>query len=41
MSITYRTKRRLQRAGLIGGIVLLVVILVAFCWVVWLERYVV
>ena len=41
MSITYRTKRRLQRAGLSGGIVLRVVILGAFCWVVWLERYVV
>ena len=41
MSITYRTKRRLQRAGLIGLIVLLVVILVGFCWVIWLERYIV
>lgn len=41
MSITYRTKRRLYRAGLIGAIVLLVVILVGFCWVIWLERYVV
>ena len=41
MSITYRTKRRLQRAGLIGLIVLLVVILAGFCWVIWLERYVV
>ena len=41
MSLTYRTKRRLQRAGLIGLIVLLVVILAGFCWVIWLERYVV
>lgn len=41
MSLTYRAKRRLQRAGLIGAIVLLVVILVGFCWVIWLERYVV
>ena len=41
MSLTYRTKRRLQRAGLIGAIVLLLVILVGFCWVIWLERYVV
>ena len=41
MSLTYRTKRRLQRAGLIGLIVLLVVILAGFCWVTWLERYVV
>ena len=41
MNITYRTKRRLYRAGLIGGIILLVAILVGFCWVIWLERYVV
>ena len=41
MNLTYRTKRRLYRAGLIGGIVLLVVILIGFCWVIWLERYVV
>lgn len=41
MNLTYRTKRRLYRAGLIGGIILLVAILVGFCWVVWLERYVV
>ena len=30
MSLTYRTKRRLYRASLIGGIVLLVVILIGF-----------
>lgn len=41
MSMSYRTKRRLQRAGLIGGIALLLLILAAYCWVVWLERYVV
>ena len=41
MNLTYRTKRRLHRAGLIGAIVLLVVILVGFCWVIWLERYIV
>ena len=41
MNLTYRTKRRLYRAGLIGAIVLLVVILVGFCWVIWLERYIV
>ena len=41
MNLTYRTKRRLYRAALIGGIVLLVIILVGFCWVIWLERYVV
>ena len=41
MSLTYRTKRRLYRAGLIGAILLLVMILVGFCWVIWLERYIV
>lgn len=41
MNLTYRTKRRLHRTGLIGAIVLLVVILVGFCWVIWLERYIV
>ena len=41
MNLTYRTKRRLQRAGLIGATVLLLLILIGFCWVIWLERYVV
>jgi hypothetical protein len=41
MNLTYRTKRRLYRAGLIGAILLLVIILVGFCWVIWLERYIV
>ena len=41
MSLTYRTKRRLQRAGLIAAILLMVAILVGFCWVIWLERYIV
>ena len=41
MNLTYRTKRRLYRAGLIGAILLLVAILVGFCWVIWLERYIV
>ena len=41
MNLTYRTKRRLYRAALIGAIVLLVIILVGFCWVIWLERYIV
>lgn len=41
MSLTYRDKRRLQRAGLVGLVALLVGILVWFCWVIWLERYVV
>ena len=41
MNLTYRTKRRLQRACLIGATVLLLLILIGFCWVIWLERYVV
>ena len=41
MNLTYRTKRRLQRAGLIAAILLMVAILVGFCWVIWLERYIV
>ena len=41
MNITYRTKRRLYRAALIGITVLLLAVLVGFCWVIWLERYVV
>ena len=41
MSLTFRTKRRLQRVGLIAAILLLVAILVGFCWVIWLERYIV
>ena len=41
MNLSYRAKRRLQRAGLIAAIILMVLILVGFCWVFWLERYVV
>lgn len=40
-NLTFTAKRRLQRAGLITAIVLMVAILVWFCWVIWLERYVV
>ena len=40
-NMTFTTKRRLQRAGLITAIVVMVLILVWFCWVIWLERYVV
>ena len=40
-NLTFTTKRRLQRAGLITAILLMVLILVWFCWVIWLERYVV
>lgn len=41
MTLTYTTKRKLHRIGLISAIVLLVSILVWFCWVIWLERYIV
>ena len=40
-NLTFSAKRRLQRAGLISAIVIMVLILVWFCWVIWLERYVV
>ena len=40
-NLTFTTKRRLQRAGLISAIVIMVLILIWFCWVIWLERYVV
>ena len=41
MTLTYRTKRRLQRAGLITAILIIVSALVWFCWVIWLQRYMV
>ena len=40
-NLTFTAKRRLQRAGLISAIALMVLILVWFCWVIWAERYVV
>lgn len=40
-NLTFSAKRRLHRAGLIALILLMVSILVWFCWVVWAERYVV
>lgn len=41
MSIPYRTRRRMQRLGVVSAALLLVGILVWLCWVIWLERYVV
>ena len=41
MNIPYRTRQKLNRIGLIALAVLLVGTLVWFCWVIWLERYVV
>ena len=41
MSMTYRTRRRVQKLG-VTALVLLVVLLIAwFCSVIWLQRYVV
>lgn len=40
-NLTFTAKRRIQRAALITAIVVMVLILVWFCWVIWLERYVV
>ena len=41
MTLTYTTRKKLHRIGLISLIVLLVSILVWFCWMIWLERYMV
>mgnify|MGYP003292958052 CR=1 FL=1 len=41
MRLTFTTKRKLQRIGLVSLIVLMVAILVWFCWVLWLERFMV
>ena len=41
MKLTFTTKRKLQRFGLVSAIVLMVAILVWFCWVLWLERFMV
>lgn len=40
-NLTFSAKRRLQRAALITLILIMVGILVWFCWVIWAERYVV
>ena len=41
MNIPYRTRRLLNRIGLVALAFLLIGTLVWFCWVIWLERYVV
>lgn len=41
MSLPYRTRRKLSRAGMIATAVLTVGIVAWLCWVIWLERYVV
>ena len=41
MKIPYRTRLRLQRIGSVVLLIVLAAILAWFCWVVWLERYVI
>lgn len=41
LNMTFSTKRRLQRIAMISAIVVMVLILAGFCWIIWLERYVV
>ena len=41
MSIPYRTRQKLNRIGLVALALLLVGTIAWFCWVIWLERYVV
>ncbi|MBQ7801407.1 MAG: hypothetical protein IJ375_03680 [Oscillospiraceae bacterium] len=41
MALTFTTKRKLQRIGMVALTLLLAGIVVWFCWVIWLERYVV
>lgn len=41
MNITYRTRRRLQRLGILALVLLIVLVLGWLCCVVWLERYVI
>ena len=41
MKLTFTTKRKLQRMSVAGLILLAVAILVWFCWIIWLERFMV
>lgn len=41
MNIPYRTRRVLNRIGIVAMVLLLVLIAAWLCWVVWLERYVI
>lgn len=41
MNIPYRTRRLLNRIGVAALALLLVTIVVWFCWVIWIERFVV
>ncbi len=41
MNIPYRTRQTLNRVGTVCLALLLIFVLVWFCWVIWIERYVV
>lgn len=41
MSLPYRTRRKLNRIGMVLTLLLTVGLIAWLCWVVWLERYVV
>ena len=41
ITIPYRTRLRLQRIGTVALLLIMVAILAWFCWVLWLERYVI
>ena len=41
MTLTYRSRRRLRKAGKVLGTLLLASIVIWFCWFLWLERFVV
>ena len=41
MELTYQTRRKLKRGGIIALAALLVLVLVWGCWLVWVERHIV
>lgn len=41
MNMTYRTRRRLSRLGMVLGVMLIAAIVILVCWFTWLERFVV
>lgn len=40
-NLTFTARRRLQRWGIAGGVLVLLAVLVWLCWVIWIGRYVV
>lgn len=41
MNIPYRTRRVLNRLGIAALIILMIFVLIWFCWVIWLDRYII